>query len=151
MRADHDHTLEAEIARMDDLGLDDLRKLWGRLVGEVPVHHGASLLRRRLGYELQARAYGDLSTEARRRLKRLHQAFKADSVYTPLPGLGLKPGTVLTRTWRDVLHHVDVLDDGFGYRGERFDSLSEIARRITGTRWSGPLFFGLKDVAERNP
>jgi hypothetical protein len=50
-----------------------------------------------------------------------------------------------------MLHHVDVMDDGFGYRGERFDSLSEIARRITGTRWSGPLFFGLKDVAERNP
>jgi hypothetical protein len=151
MRADHDHTLEAEIARLDDLGLDDLRKLWGRLVGEVPEHHGASLLRRRLGYELQARAHGDLSTEARRRLKRLHQAFKADPAYTPLPGLGLKPGTILTRTWRGVLHRVDVLDDGFGHRGERFDSLSEIARQITGTRWSGPLFFGLKDVAEPNP
>jgi hypothetical protein len=151
MRTDHDHTLEAEIARLDDLGLDDLRKLWGRLVGEVPAHHGANLLRRRLGYELQARAHGDLPTEARRRLKRLHQAFKADPAYTPLPGLGLKPGTVLTRTWRGVLHHVDVLDNGFGYRGERFGSLSEIARQITGTRWSGPLFFGLKDVAEPNP
>jgi Protein of unknown function (DUF2924) len=151
MRADHDHTLEAEIAQLDDLGLDDLRKLWGRLVGEVPAHHGPSLLRRRLGYELQARAHGDLPAEARRRLKRLHQAFKADPAYTPLPGLGLKPGTVLTRTWRGVLHHVDILEEGFGYRGERFGSLSEIARRITGTRWSGPLFFGLKDVAELNP
>jgi DUF2924 family protein len=151
MRSGQDHTLQAEIARLDDLGLDDLRKLWGRFVGEVPVHHGASLLRRRLGYELQARAHGDLPAEARRRLKRLHQAFKADPAYTPLPGFGLKPGTVLTRTWRGVLHHVDVLDDGFAYRGEHFDSLSEIARRITGTRWSGPLFFGLKDVAEPNP
>ena len=115
------------------------------------AHHGASLLRRRLAYELQARAHGDLPAEARRRLKRLHQAFKADPAYTPLPGLGLKPGTVLTRTWRGVMHHVDVMDEGFEYRGERFGSLSEIARRITGTRWSGPLFFGLKDVAERNP
>jgi Protein of unknown function (DUF2924) len=121
-------------------------------VGDASAaHHGADLLRRRLGYELQARTHGDLPTESRRRLKRLHQAFKADPAYTPLPGFGLKPGTVLTRTWRGVLHHVDVLDDGFAYRGERFDSLSEIARRITGTRWSGPLFFGLKDVAEPNP
>jgi hypothetical protein len=151
MRADNDHTLKAEIARLDDLGLDDLRKLWGRLVGEIPAHHGANSLRRRLGYELQARALGDLPAEARRRLKRLHQAFKADPAHTTLPGLGLKPGTVLTRTWRGVLHHVDVLDGVFAYRGERFDSLSEIARRITGTRWSGPLFFGLKGVAEPSP
>src|SRR5216684_3083240 len=121
VRADHNEKLKAEIARLDDLSLDELRKLWGRLVGEVPAHRGASLLRRRLGYELQARAHGDLPAETRRRLKRLHQAFKADPAYTPLPGLGLKPGTVLTRTWRCVLHHVDVLDVGFGYRGERFD------------------------------
>ena len=54
----------------------------------------------------------------------------------------------MTRTWRGVLHQVAVTDDGLEYRGERFGSLSEVARRITGTRWSGPLFFGLKDVAE---
>lgn len=151
MRPDHDKGLEAEIARLEDLGLDDLRKLWGRFLGAVPAHHGASLLRRRLGYELQARAHGDLPTEARRRLKRLHQAFKVDPGYMPAPGLRLKPGTVLTRTWRGVLHHVTVVDDGLEYRGERFGSLSEVARRITGTRWSGPLFFGLKAVAEPRP
>ena len=61
-----------------------------------------------------------------------------------MPGLGLKPGTVLTRTWHGVLHRVRVTNEGFDYRGERFGSLSEVARRITGTRWSGPLFFGLK-------
>lgn len=151
MRPDPDNTLKAEIARLDDLGLDDLRKLWGRYLGTVPAHHGASLLRRRLGYELQARAHGDLTAEARRRIKRLHQTFKADPGYMPSPGLGLKPGTVLTRTWRGVLHHVAVLDAGLEYRGERFRSLSEVARRITGTRWSGPLFFGLKGAAESKP
>ena len=151
MRPDHDDRLEAEIARLEDLGLDDLRKLWGRFRGAVPAHHGASLLRRRLGYELQVRAHGDLPVEARRRLKRLHQSFKADPAYAPLPGLGLKPGTALTRTWRGVLHHVAVVDEGLEYRGERFGSLSEVARRITGTRWSGPLFFGLKGVAEPKP
>ena len=148
MRPDHDGTLEAEIARLDDLGLDDLRKLFGRLVGAVPANHGIHLLRRRLAYELQARAHGDLSTEAQRRLKRLHEAFKADPSFTPLPGLGLKPGTVLTRTWHGVLYQVRVTTDGFNYRGERFGSLSEVARRITGTHWSGPVFFGLKGATE---
>jgi hypothetical protein len=148
MRPDHDGTLEAEIARLDDLGLDDLRKLCGRLVGAVPANHGTHLLRRRLAYELQAKALGDLPTETQRRLKRLHEAFKADPGFTPLPGLGLKPGTVLTRTWHGVLHLVRVMNEGFDYRGERFGSLSKLARRITGTRWSGPLFFGLKRAAE---
>jgi hypothetical protein len=148
MRPDHDGTLEAEIARLDDLGLDDLRKLRGRLVGAVPAKHGTHLLRRRLAYELQAKVHGDLPTDAQRRLKRLHEAFKADPGFTPLPSLGLKPGTVLTRSWHGVLHQVRVTNHGFDYRGERFGSLSEVARRITGTRWSGPLFFGLKNGAE---
>jgi hypothetical protein len=148
MRSDHDGTLEAEIARLDDLGLDDLRRLCGRLVAAVPANHGTHLLRRRLTYELQAKVHGDLPAEAQRRLKRLHEAFKADPGFTPLPGLGLKPGIVLTRTWHGVLHQVRVTNDGFDYRGERFGSLSEVARRITGTRWSGPLFFGLRGGAE---
>jgi hypothetical protein len=109
------------------------------------------LLRRRLAYELQAKVHGDLPAEAQRRLKRLREAFKANPGFTPMPGLGLKPGTVLTRTWHGVVHQVQVTNDGFDYRGERFGSLSEVARRITGTRWSGPLFFGLKGEAGTSP
>ena len=143
MRSEED-ALEAEIRRLDDLGLDELRKLCGPVLGAVPVNHGAHLLRRRLAYELQARALGDLPAETQRRLRRLHQSFKADPQHKPMPRRPLKPGLVLTRSWQGVLHQVQVTDRGFDYRGERFTSLSEVARRITGTRWSGPLFFGLK-------
>jgi Protein of unknown function (DUF2924) len=143
MRSDR-NALEAEIQRLEDLGLDELRKLCGPVLGAVPVNHGAHLLRRRLTYELQARALGDLPAETQRRLRRLHQSFKADPQHKPMPRRPLKPGLVLTRSWQGVLHQVQVTDQGFDYRGERFTSLSEVARRITGTRWSGPLFFGLK-------
>jgi hypothetical protein len=148
MTRDQRTPLEAEIARLDDLGLDDLRQLWGRLMGAVPGNHSMSLLRRRLAYELQAKAHGDIPTQARRRLRSLHQSFKADPAYMPSAILGLKPGTVLTRLWQGTTHHVHVTGDGFDYRGEHFSSLSEVARRITGTRWSGPVFFGLKSRAE---
>jgi hypothetical protein len=132
---------------LDDLGLDDLRKLCDQILGHVPPNHGSALLRRRLAYELQARTHGELPADVRKRLKRLHMAFKTNPAHTPLPGRGVKPGTVLTRTWRGMTHQVLVMDQGFVYRGERYDSLSEVARRITGTRWSGPLFFDLKRTA----
>ena len=148
MPKDQRITLEAEIARLDDLGLDDLRQLWGSLLRAVQNNHSTSLLRRRLAYELQVRAHGDLPAQFKRRLRNLHQSFKADPAYTPLPSLGLKPGTVLTRTWQGAAHQVHVTDEGFDYRGECFSSLSEVARRITGTRWSGPVFFGLKGKAD---
>ena len=62
----------------------------------------------------------------------------------------LKPGTRLVREWRGEIHQVTVLDDGLEYRGSHYDSLSEIARSITGTRWSGPLFFGLRRARNRS-
>ena len=148
MRPAQNKTLQAEIAHLDDLGLDDLRNLCGQILDHVPPHHGTALLRRRLAYELQARVHGDLAADIRRRLKRLHTAFKTNPAYTPLPGRGTTPGTVLTRTWRGVTHQVRVTDQGFEYRGERYASLSEVARHITGTRWSGPLFFDLKRTAK---
>ena len=144
MRSDRKSTLEAEVARLDGLGLSDLRRRWSELLGPVPRQHTASMLRRRLAYELQARTHGDLAADTRRRLRRLHKAFTDDPNYTPLPNLGLSPGTVLTREWQNAMHKVAVIDEGFEYRGERFSSLSEVAKRITGTRWSGPAFFGVK-------
>ena len=148
MRPEHNKTLQAEIGRLDDLGLDDLRELCNQILGHAPPHHGTALLRRRLAYDLQARVHGDLPADVRERLRRLHKAFKTNPAYSPLPGRGVKPGTVLTRNWRGVTHQVEVTDRGYEYRGKRYASLSEVARRITGTRWSGPLFFDLKRTAK---
>jgi hypothetical protein len=121
------NALEAEIHQLDGLGLDDLRKLCGPVLGAVLVNHGAHLLRRRLAYELQARALGDLTAATQRRLQRLHQSFKADPQHKLLPRKPLMPGIVLTRIWQVVLHQVQVTNQGFEYRGERFASLSEVA------------------------
>jgi hypothetical protein len=102
-------------------------------------------MRRRIAYELQVRAYGGLKTETRQQLKKLYQAFKADPAYTPLPNYGLKPGTMLTREWKGTTYRVGVMDDGFEFQGQRYRSLSEIAGLITGTKWSGPAFFGFRE------
>lgn len=80
-----DPALEAEIVRLDDLGLTALRDLWAERLGAMPKHQSADLMRRRLAYELQVLAYGGLKSETRRRLRRLYEAFKADPAYTPLP------------------------------------------------------------------
>jgi hypothetical protein len=72
----------------------------------------------------------------------------ADRSFTPAAGPALKPGTSLIREWRGVRHEVRVIDDGFTYQGQTFRSLSSIARHITGTKWNGLAFFGLKPATK---
>ncbi len=139
-----DPAVEAELSHLERLPLDGLRILWREKIGEIPKHQSADLLRRRLAYELQVRAYGGLRPDIRRRLSKLHRAFSADPNYTPQAGQRLKPGTLLTREWKGVTHQVSILVEGFEYSGEYYPSLSEISQRITGTKRSGPAFFGLR-------
>jgi hypothetical protein len=92
-----------------------------------------------IAYDIQVRAFGGLSA---RTIRALRAAARADSrpALNGLPGCG----TRLVREWNGVLHEVEVLEDGYLWRGKRHRSLSAIARAITGTKWSGPRFFGLK-------
>ena len=137
--------LDAQIDRLARAGLKDLRAEWEeRFADDPPDVRSKELLRAFLVWRLQEELFGGPSPEIRRRLRDLGKAFERNPGYSPLPSLGLKPGTVLTREWRGVVHKVRVLKDGFEYDGEEFGSLSEVARRITRTRWSGPVFFGLK-------
>src|ERR1700736_1442132 len=94
-----------------------------------------------LGCRLQDQAFGSLSAGARGRLRHLSLAFERDSDSTIPSAPPIRPGTRLVRQWRDQVHLVNVEANGYEYQGARDQSLSEIARLITGTRWSGPLFF----------
>jgi hypothetical protein len=97
-----------------------------------------------LAYRIQEKAYGGLKSSTRKRLQKLAAELERDPNAQFQPTQQIKTGTKLLRQWQGETHNVMVVDDGFDYRNKRYESLSEIAREITGTRWSGPLFFGLK-------
>ena len=139
-----DPNLEAEIARLGDLDLGQLREVWRQRLGKPPKIASTELTRRWLSWELQARVRGGTDPTTRAHLKRLGKVETAGRALAKPSCSALKPGTVLTREWNDATHRVMVLEEGFNWNGQRFDSLSEVAQRITGTRWSGPRFFGLR-------
>ena len=96
-------------------------------------------------YRVQEQEQGGLSQFARRRLKELAEEGEGRR----RSGASYNTGTRLVRSWKGELHEVTVVEHGFEYRGQRFRNLSAIARTITGTRWSGPVFFGLREGADR--
>lgn len=109
----------------------------------APKHLPRHLLLRILAYRIQANAFGDLSRESVRLLDRI----AAGQGGVPAPVRATRPGTVLVREWAGIRHHVMTDRDGYSWNGERYRSLSEVAFAITGTRWSGPRFFGTKGKA----
>ena len=132
--------LEAKVARIEAMSSKERKAEWHRRMGTVaPPAFGSGLLARALAHEVQAKALGGLSKADLKRLA----GFGAFARLDPSTGV-VKPGTWLSRTWHGQVYQVVVLEAAFEYRGERFSSLSEIARRITGAHWSGPRFFGLK-------
>jgi hypothetical protein len=142
--------VEVEIARLRGLDVKALRLRWRRSFGREPP---ASLPRHplfaMLAYRLQAEAMGDLDAETVRFLKQVNLA-PSKQAAVPLTQAferrtrDLSPGTVLTREWSGQHHRVMVLDRGFAWEGRTYSSLSEIAKVMTGTKWNGPRFFGLR-------
>jgi hypothetical protein len=140
--------VEAEVERLKTMRIVELRALWrAKFKSEPPKAFGPDLLRRSIAYRLQEEAYGGLD----RATARLLQQPKAQMRKTPgkivLPRR-IKPGASLVRKWKGQSHRITVLDEGFAYEGKTYESLSVIARLITGTRWNGPRFFGLRCEAE---
>ncbi len=136
-------SLDNEIARLRDLVVGELRARWHTVFRRrAPPHLPRHLLFRILAYRL-----GDLDAASRRLLDRIESGPSdgIDRLVADLnrPRAELRPGTLLTREWDGHLQRVMVLADGFSWNGKTYPSLSQVAFAMTGTRWSGPRFFGL--------
>ena len=105
----------------------------------MPGHVSAPLLLRILAYRVQVDALGGLSRESIHLIERV-----GEGNTVPLPKRRESPGTVLVREWNGIRYHVTTVPDGFAWNGSTYRSLSEVAYAITGTKWSGPRFFGLR-------
>jgi hypothetical protein len=136
--------LDSRLAELPKLDRAALSKLWHQLFHTSPPKLRRDLLISMLAYRLQEQAFGSLGAANSVRLRQLGRAFesKSNTAVSPVPSI--RPGTRLVRQWGDQVHLVNVESSGYEYHGARYQSLSEIARLITGTRWSGPRFFGLK-------
>jgi len=127
-------------AGLEGLGLDGLREVWRARFGAPPTLRSPEILAMMLAWRIQAERHGGLDAGVRRALRR-----------PPPKRKSLRPelaaGTKLVREWQGTQHEVTVpVDGGFIYRGQRFGSLSQVARAITGSRWNGPRFFGLRSA-----
>lgn len=137
--------LEQRVAQISDLNAEALQERWKAVFRTVPSPNlSRSFMIRALAYRIQENACGALKPSARRTLDRVAEG--QSSLEPPRASTGrATPGTVLIRQWRGVTHRVIVMDNDVAYHGRRYKSLSAIARLITGTHWSGPTFFGLRN------
>ena len=140
-----------QIAELPTLPQGRLKELWREYFGVEPPAYRKGFLVRGLAHRIQEVSYGGLTPATQARLDWLIAEENG-----PRRGRGRRPGgavsaaerlltgTRLIREWKGIAHEVTVIEDGFEYQGRRYRSLSAIARAITGTRWNGPLFFGLR-------
>ncbi|WP_219993652.1 DUF2924 domain-containing protein [Asticcacaulis tiandongensis] len=138
--------LQSELARLEDLDdRSELLALWAtHYEGVTPPHNIRNgLLRRAIAYRLQEQALGGLKPAQRRMLEAVAAGEGEATLRAPPPALTVKPGTRLVREWHGRIYEVQVLVDGVQLNGQTYRSLSDVARAITGVRWSGPRFFGL--------
>jgi hypothetical protein len=148
-------SVEDEIAHLRGLDLKGLRSRWqGVFQRPAPAHLTRHLLFSVIAYRLQADRFGDLDYETKQLLdravaKEAGPAMSARLANFDQKRIELTPGTVLVREWDRQSQRVMVMADGFAWNGRTYDSLSKVAFAITGTRWNGPRFFGLRDRADR--
>lgn len=140
-----DPAVEAELGRLKAMPIAGLRKRYRELFRtEPPTAFGPDLLRRSIAHRIQEKAYGGLPPPARRLLDHMVKIASAKPAGRLEFPQRIKPGSELVRTWNRKTYRVAVLATGFAYEGRTYDSLSEIATMITGTKWNGPRFFGLR-------
>jgi hypothetical protein len=127
------------------LPLAELRQIWAEAWGKHPHGKiGRTMLIKSLEYKRREQAMGGIPPELQQRLKTLLAAYKRNPRYFDEDVHGLKPGTRLVKTWKETRHTVLIVKNGFEYEDRIYTSLSEVAFAITGSRWNGWVFFGLK-------
>jgi hypothetical protein len=133
-----------QVAMLPEMRSEELKQMWKSLCHSEPPPHNRAFLVKRLAYRIQELAYGGLSEQTEKRLERL-AVEEAQPEKRKMSKEQLLPGTRLVREWKGVEHCCTALaDGGFEYLGRRFGSLSAVANAITGTKWNGLLFFGMR-------
>jgi hypothetical protein len=149
-----DKASKEALSRLPRLDIGELREEWrGLYKTDASPHLSRELLIRAVAYRMQEVALGGLRPEPQRQLRQIAMELKQTGSAAMRFRPQLKPGTRLIREWQGQTYEVMVFDDGFSWQGTQYRSLSAVARKITGTAWSGPLFFGLKQnrMAGRHP
>ena len=155
-RASTKTSIESEIAHLRGLDLKGLRARWQTVFRrQAPAHLTRHLLFAVIAYRIQADRLGDLDHKTRQVLDRTFSKGTGPAMSARLASFDqkrteLSPGTVLVREWDRQSQRVMVLADGFAWNGQTFDSLSKVAFAITGTKWNGPRFFGLREKEDRS-
>lgn len=140
-----DSELAQRLEYLETCEFSDLKRLWREEGLGTPPKIRRRLMAGLLAYHIQAKVLGGLSPQTARRLQQIAgESGRAPDV-SRIVEIRIKPGTRLQRVWKNELHEATAIEKGFAYRGKTYASLSVIARTITGTRWSGPAFFGLRD------
>lgn len=136
--------LEQQLAEVMTMPPARLRSLWRDTYRSPAPDIGPDLLRRGIANRLQERVHGSMTGGTKREIERLRKRVERTGKAGHMHAISLKTGTRLVRSWNGKSYHVLVCDEGFEFEGRHYESLSQIAREITGAHWSGPRFFGLK-------
>ena len=136
----------AQLAALPGKSTPELKQLWRELFDSEPPRYNRRFLESRLGYRIQELQYGGLKPATVARLEALGEDLDGGRIEVRRKRADDRPiaGTKLIREWKGVEHTVTVLDDGYDYQGRPYKSLSAVARAITGTRWNGWVFFGVR-------
>jgi hypothetical protein len=150
-KAIDDAALKAEIGRLPNLSLLELRNRWKALFGQpAPKSLRRNFLARAAAYQMQVEAYGGLSVTIKRRLREIANAVRNGDANALLGSSRIKTGTQMIRQWQNATHTVTALAEGFEWNGRTYKSLSAVANAITGTNWNGFAFFGIKRAPPGN-
>ena len=140
-----DDKVEQNVQQLIGLTIAELRLRWiTAFKSNPPKAFGPDLLRRSLAQKIQEEAYGGLPVATQRLLHQLMTQSAKNNGKIVMPRR-IKPGAILVREWKGKTHRIAVLKEGFAFESKPYSSLSEVARLITGARWNGPRFFGLRN------